>query len=77
MNFCCKRPGIAWPFCYRGHAHDPPKCERFGGKIMRFYELERDRTQNRSPLLLVALTLSGRFAAPAPRAGEYHEEKAT
>src|SRR5712664_1644698 len=37
-------------------AHDPPKCERFGEKIMRsFNSLERDRTQNRTPLLLIAL----------------------
>jgi hypothetical protein len=37
-------------------AHDPPKCERFGEKIMRsFNSLERDRTQNRNPLLLIAL----------------------
>jgi 23S rRNA (pseudouridine1915-N3)-methyltransferase len=31
-------------------AHDPPKCERFGDKIMRHSGiLERDRTQNRIP----------------------------
>jgi len=37
-------------------AHDPPKCMRFGEKIMRpFNSLERDRTQNRIPLLLIAL----------------------
>jgi hypothetical protein len=37
-------------------AHDPPKCKRFGEKIMRsINSLERDRTQNRIPLLLVAL----------------------
>jgi hypothetical protein len=37
-------------------AQDPPKCERFGEKIMRpFNEWERDRTQNRIPLLLIAL----------------------
>jgi hypothetical protein len=37
-------------------AHDPPKCMRFGDKIMRsFNSLERDRTQNRMPLLLIAL----------------------
>ena len=37
-------------------AHDPPKCKRFGEKIMRsFNSLERDRTQNRLPLLLIAL----------------------
>ena len=37
-------------------AHDPPKCTRFGEKIMRsINSLERDRTQNRIPLLLVAL----------------------
>jgi hypothetical protein len=37
-------------------AHDPPKCKRFGEKIMRFLKnLERDRTQNRVPLLLIAL----------------------
>jgi hypothetical protein len=37
------------------HAHDPPKCRRFGVKIMRFMKRERDRTQNRQPLLLIAL----------------------
>jgi hypothetical protein len=37
-------------------AHDPPKCERFGEKIMLFsINLERDQTQNRFPLLLIAL----------------------
>src|SRR5260370_26089102 len=37
-------------------AHDPPKCERFGDKIMRLLnKLERDRTQNRYPLLPIAL----------------------
>jgi hypothetical protein len=37
-------------------AHDPPKCQRFGEKIMRpFDNSERDRTQNRIPLLLIAL----------------------
>jgi hypothetical protein len=36
-------------------AHDPPKCKRFGDKIMRPLDnLERDRTQNRAPLLLIA-----------------------
>jgi hypothetical protein len=40
----------------RGAAHDPLKCERFGEKIMRiFNKLERDRTQNRITLLLIAL----------------------
>jgi hypothetical protein len=40
-------------------AHDPPKCERFGDKIMRLSNiLKRDRTQNRIPLLPIAL-LSG------------------
>jgi hypothetical protein len=38
------------------HAHDPPKCERLGDKIMcSFNNLEHDRTQNRIPLLLIAL----------------------
>ena len=47
-------------------AHDPPKCGRFGAKIMRsFMNCERDRTQNRLPLLLIALVLEGR-AACAP-----------
>jgi hypothetical protein len=41
-------------------AHDPPKCKRFGEKIMRHLIIERDRTQNRSPLLLIALALAGR-----------------
>jgi hypothetical protein len=37
-------------------AHDPPKCRRFGEKIMRSsYSVERDRTQNRMPLFLIAL----------------------
>ena len=37
-------------------AHDPPKCRRFGDQIMRsLIEWERDRTQNRDPLLLIAL----------------------
>src|ERR1035437_2353212 len=37
-------------------AHDPPKRWRFGDKIHAPFEnLERDRTQNRIPLLLVAL----------------------
>lgn len=39
-----------------GSAHDPPKCGRFGEKIMRFLNsLECDRTQNRTSLLLNAL----------------------
>src|SRR5260370_42372202 len=47
-------------------AHDPPKCGRFGVKIMRsFIGCERDRTQNRPPLLLIAPVLDGR-AACAP-----------
>jgi hypothetical protein len=42
--------------CKATLAHDLPKCERFGEKIMRgFNKLERDRTQNRIPLLLIAL----------------------
>jgi hypothetical protein len=37
-------------------AHDPPRCERFGDKIMPFsIKGERDRAQNRFPLLLIAL----------------------
>jgi len=36
-------------------AHDPLKCRRFSNQIMRFFKLERDRTQNRVPLLLIAL----------------------
>src|SRR3979411_2284688 len=45
-------------------AHDPPKCERFGEKIMRsFNSLERDRTEDRIPLFLNALYRS----APPPR----------
>jgi hypothetical protein len=37
-------------------AHDPPKCEWFGDEIMLFSKKnERDRTQNRLPLLLIAL----------------------
>src|SRR6266446_7118280 len=47
-------------------AHDPPKCARFGVKIMRsFINCERDRTQNRLPLLLIALCLrDARHARP-------------
>jgi hypothetical protein len=41
----------------RAGAHDPSKCVRFDDKIMRlFKKWERDRTQNRRPLLLIALT---------------------
>src|SRR5258708_7034725 len=51
-----------WPASLYGGdagAHDPPKCERFGDKIHAPYKnLERDRTQNRIPLLLVALPAS-------------------
>ena len=36
-------------------AHDPLKCGRFGDQIMRSQNLERDRAQNRFPLLLIAL----------------------
>jgi len=51
---------------FSGSAHDPPKCRRFGDKIMRqFNFLERDRTQNRCPLLLIALRFRMRFA-PEP-----------
>jgi hypothetical protein len=40
----------------RVSAHDPPKCKRFGDQIMRYINtLERDRTQNQHPLLLIAL----------------------
>jgi hypothetical protein len=46
----------AFPNC----AHDPPKCKRFGEKIMRHLTIERDRTQNRYPLLLIALAVAGR-----------------
>jgi hypothetical protein len=36
--------------------HDPPKSKRFGDQIMRHINiLERDRAQNRQPLLLIAL----------------------
>jgi hypothetical protein len=35
---------------------DPPKYKRFGDQIMRHINiLERDRAQNRLPLLLIAL----------------------
>jgi hypothetical protein len=41
-------------------AHDPPKRRRFGDKIMRHSTiLERDRTQYRLPLLLIALYQTG------------------
>ncbi|EAQ33909.1 hypothetical protein NB311A_14642 [Nitrobacter sp. Nb-311A] len=37
-------------------AHDPPKCRRFGDRIMRHISiLERDRTKMRYPLFLIAL----------------------
>src|SRR5215472_56545 len=36
-------------------AHDPPKCRRFGVRSCALMNLERDRTQNRYPLLLIAL----------------------
>jgi hypothetical protein len=36
-------------------AQDPPKCGRFGDRIMRSLNLERDRTQSPYPLLLIAL----------------------
>jgi hypothetical protein len=49
-------PSSALPERFQIPAHDPPKCVRFGDKIMRlFNNLERDRTQNRFPLLLIAL----------------------
>jgi hypothetical protein len=49
--------------CFR-LAHDPPKRERFGEKIMRsFNSLERDRSQNRIPLLLIALELDAPYFA--------------
>jgi hypothetical protein len=52
VNAACGNPmKMAYP-CL---AHDPPKCWRFGDQIMRFFELERDWTQNRYPLLLIAL----------------------
>src|SRR5207244_6886595 len=34
---------------------NPPKCERFGVEIAPTNRIERARTQNRTPLLLVAL----------------------
>jgi hypothetical protein len=40
----------------RFSAHGPPKCKRFGDQIMRHINiLERDRAENRHPLLLIAL----------------------
>jgi len=40
----------------RFSAHDPPKCKLFSNNIMRHINiLERDRAQNRHPLLLIAL----------------------
>jgi hypothetical protein len=43
------------PLLLIARAHDPPKCWRFGEKIMRrLNKLARDRTQNRLPLLLIA-----------------------
>jgi len=46
-------------------AHEPPKYERFGDKIMPFsIKGERDRAQNRLPLLLIALS-----HAPLPSGG--------
>src|ERR1700676_1112846 len=49
-------------------AHDPPKCERFGDEIMRPLNIsERDRTQNRCPLLLIALWVSREIPHAAGR----------
>jgi hypothetical protein len=49
-------PTGGFPISPPPYAHDPPKCERFGDKIMRsFNSLERDRTQSRFPILLIAL----------------------
>ena len=48
---------------WAGLARDPPKCERFGDKITRQSKLERARTQNRYPLLLVALHLQSGMRA--------------
>src|SRR5512141_2505947 len=49
--------GVLVAFLQRGaRAHDPPKCWWFDDKIMRpFNSLERDRTESRHPLFLIAL----------------------
>jgi hypothetical protein len=87
MNSRWKRPGHCLAvLLLRSPAHDPPKCERFGDKIMRRYNNwsatgrktgSHRRIKSEGMLLLVARPLPGRFAAPAPAAGWYHEEKAT
>jgi hypothetical protein len=42
--------------------------QQFGGKIMRrFNILERDRTQNRNPLLLIALFSAIWLPVPGPQ----------
>jgi hypothetical protein len=47
---------ILLSICKATLAHDPPKCERFGEKIIdSFNKLERDTAQIRIPLLLIAL----------------------
>jgi hypothetical protein len=44
---------ILLSICKATLAHDPPKCERFGEKIMRtFNKLERDRTKPVATLLI-------------------------
>src|SRR4051812_519480 len=55
--------------CKATLAHDPLNCERLGAKIMRsFNRLERDRTQNRIPLLLIACgSLTGAAIGSASR----------
>src|SRR5665213_1737978 len=56
------------PECY-SLSHDPPNGERFGEKIMRLLgNPERARTQNRLPVLPIALSAMGRnFSAAALR----------
>jgi hypothetical protein len=51
VNAACGNP---MKMLYSCLAHDPPKCRRFGDQIMRSLKLERDRTQDRFPLLLIA-----------------------
>jgi len=44
---------MAWQhlIASNAQAHDPPDCEQFGGKIMRFFnDLERDRRTKRRRL---------------------------
>jgi hypothetical protein len=77
MNFCCKRPGIAWPFCYCGQRMIRQSVSGLAARSCAFMNWSATGRKTGTHFLLVALALSGRFAAPEPGAGAYHEEKAT